>query len=117
MAALKAVAALSVLGIAATVSRLAAWRGVDPLRAAAFVALNPLVLVHVVGGAHNDGLTMLFATLSVAALLSARELSGGAALVAAIATKASAAFLAPFALIGARGQPFPRRAAALPPGR
>ena len=31
-------------------------RGVDPLRAAAFVALNPLVLVHVVGGAHNDGL-------------------------------------------------------------
>jgi hypothetical protein len=103
VAALKAVAALSVLGIAALVSRLAAWRGVDPLRAAAFVALNPLVLVHVVGGAHNDGLTMLLATLSVAALLSARELSAGAALLAAIATKASAAFLAPFALLGARG--------------
>lgn len=100
VAVLKAVAALSVLGIAATVSRLAAWRGVDPLRAAAFVALNPLVLVHVVGGAHNDGLTMLLATLSVAALLSARELSAGAALVAAIATKASAAFLAPFAFVG-----------------
>jgi hypothetical protein len=99
VAVLKAVAALSVLGIAALVSRLAAWRGVDPLRAAAFVALNPLVLVHVVGGAHNDGLTMLLATLSVAALLSARELSAGATLVAAIATKASAAFLAPFALL------------------
>ena len=64
------------LGIAALVSRLAAWRGVDPLRAAAFVALNPLVLVHVVGGAHNDGLTILLAMLAVAALLSARELSG-----------------------------------------
>jgi alpha-1,6-mannosyltransferase len=100
VAALKAVAALSVLGIAALVGRLAAWRGVEPLRAAAFVALNPLVLVHVVGGAHNDGLTMLLATLSVAAILSARERSGGAALVAAIATKASAAFLAPFALLG-----------------
>jgi alpha-1,6-mannosyltransferase len=100
VAVLKAVAALSVLGIAATVSSLAARRGVNPLRAAAFVALNPLVLVHVVGGAHNDGLTMLLATLSVAALLSARELSGGTVLLAAIATKASAAFLAPFALLG-----------------
>jgi alpha-1,6-mannosyltransferase len=101
VAVLKAVAALSVLGVAAVVSRLAAQRGLDPLRAAAFVALNPLVLVHVVGGAHNDGLTMLLATLSVAALLGARETTGGAALLAAIATKASAAFLAPFALLGA----------------
>jgi alpha-1,6-mannosyltransferase len=100
VAVLKAVAALSLLGIALLVSRLAAWRGVDPLRATAFVALNPLVLVHVVGGAHNDALTMLFATLSVAAILNARELSGGAALVAAAATKLSAAFLAPFALMG-----------------
>ena len=92
---LKAVAALSVLGLAALVARLAAWRGVDPLRAAAFVALNPLVLVHVVGGAHNDGLTMLLAMLGVAAILSAREASGGAALVAAVATKASAALPRP----------------------
>ncbi|HWO47104.1 MAG TPA: glycosyltransferase 87 family protein [Solirubrobacterales bacterium] len=105
VAALKALAALSVLGIAAIVSRLAGGRGLDPLRAAAFVALNPLVLVHVVGGAHNDALTMLLATFSVAALLSARELSGGALLAAAIATKASAAFLAPFALLGAHRHP------------
>ncbi len=105
MAALKAVAALSVLGIAALVSRIAAWRGADPLRAAAFVALNPLVLVHVVGGAHNDGLTMLLAMLAIAALLSAHELSAGGALVAAIATKASAALLAPFALIAAAQPP------------
>lgn len=105
VAVLKAAAALSVLAIAVLVSRMAAWRGVDPLRAAAFVALNPLVLVHVVGGAHNDGLTMLLATLSVAAILSARELSAGAALLAAIATKTSAAFLAPFALLGAATSP------------
>ena len=76
VAVLKAVAALSVLGLAALVARLAAWRGVDPLRAAAFVALNPLVLVHVVGGAHNDGLAMLLAMLGVAAVLSAREARG-----------------------------------------
>jgi len=100
VAALKAIAALSVLGLALLVARLAAWRGVEPLRAAAFVALNPLVLVHVVGGAHNDGLTMLLAMLGVAAILAAREASGDAALVAAIAVKASAAVVAPFALAG-----------------
>jgi alpha-1,6-mannosyltransferase len=100
VAILKAVAALSVLGIAAIVSRLAAARDIDPLRAAAFVALNPLVLVHVVGGAHNDGLTMLLAMLAVAAVLSTRELAGGVALTAAIATKAAAVFIAPFALLG-----------------
>jgi hypothetical protein len=104
IAVLKAVAALSVLGLAIVTSRLAVWRGVDPLRAAAFVALNPLVLVHVVGGAHNDGLTMLLAMLGVAAILSARELSAGAALAGAAATKASALFLAPFALLATANQ-------------
>jgi alpha-1,6-mannosyltransferase len=101
VAVLKGVAALSVLGIAATVARIAAWRGLDPTRAAAFVALNPLVLVHVVGGAHNDGLTMLLATLAVAAILVRREAAGAAALVAAMALKASAAYIAPFAVLAA----------------
>src|SRR3954462_4546905 len=105
VAVLKAVAALSVLGITALSARIAAWRGIDPLRAAPFVALNPLVLVHVVGGAHNDGLTMLLAMLAVAAILSARELSGGVALLAAIATKLSAAFLGPFALVATSTSP------------
>jgi alpha-1,6-mannosyltransferase len=99
VAVLKGVAALSVLGLAALVARLAAWRGLQPARAAAFVALNPLVLVHVVGGAHNDGLTMLLAMLGVAAILTGREAAGGAALVASAAVKVSAAFLAPFALL------------------
>jgi hypothetical protein len=103
---LKALAAASVLGIAALVARLAAARGVDPVRAAAFVALNPLVLVHVVGGAHNDGIAMLAAMLGVAAVLGRRELGGGAAFAAALAIKAPAAFALPFALIGSR---HPRR--------
>jgi hypothetical protein len=105
VAALKAVAAASVLAIAALVARMAAWRGVDPIRATAFVALNPLVLVHVVGGAHNDALTMLLATAGVAAILSRREITGGAALLAAAATKLSAAFLAPYALIATATSP------------
>jgi alpha-1,6-mannosyltransferase len=101
VAVLKAVAAISVLGLAWVVSRLAAWRGVDPAQAAAFVALNPLVLVHVVGGAHNDGLTMLLATVGVAALLVRRDYSAGASLVASAAIKSSSLFVAPFAFVAA----------------
>jgi hypothetical protein len=100
VAVLKALAALSVLGLAALTARIAARRGLDPVRAAAFVALNPLVLVHVVGGAHNDGLMMLLTMAAVAALLAGREAAGGAALVGAIAIKSAAAFLAPFAFLG-----------------
>ncbi len=100
VAVLKAVAAASLLALAALVARLAAARGVEPLRAAAFVALNPLALVHVVGGAHNDGVAMLVGMAGVAAVLSAREASGGAAFLAALAIKAPAAIAAPFALLG-----------------
>jgi alpha-1,6-mannosyltransferase len=102
--ALKAASAAAVLAIAALVARLAPARGVDPLRAAAFVALNPLVLVHVVGGPHNDAFAVLLMTLGVAGVLTAREASGGAALVAAVAVKASAAVALPFALLGAATQ-------------
>jgi len=98
---LKAAAALSVLAIAILVARLAPARCVSPLGAAAFVALNPLVLIHVVGGAHNDALAMLAATIGVAAMLGAREASAGVALVAAFAIKAPAALAAPFSLIAA----------------
>jgi hypothetical protein len=107
VAVLKAGAALSVLAIALLVARMAPARGVSPLGAAAFVALNPLVLIHVVGGAHNDGLAMLAATIGVAAMLSAREATAGAAFVAAFAIKAPAAVAAPFALVSAiRMEPF-----------
>jgi alpha-1,6-mannosyltransferase len=96
---LKATSAIAVLALAALVARLAPLRGVDPLRAAAFVALNPLVLVHVVGGPHNDSFAILLMMLGVTGILTAREASAGAALVAAVAIKASAAVAAPFALL------------------
>jgi hypothetical protein len=98
---LKAISAAAVLAIAALIARLAPARGVDPVRAAAFVALNPLVLVHVVGGPHNDGLAILLLTLGVAGVLTAREASAGVALIGAVAVKASAGIAAPFALLGA----------------
>ncbi len=99
VAALKLVAGLAVLGLAALTARLAAQRGLSPPRAIAFVALNPLVLVHVVGGAHNDALAMLLTLAGVAAIAVALEATAGVALIAALAVKLSAAFVAPFALL------------------
>jgi Glycosyltransferase family 87 len=103
--ALKAAAAAAAVGIAAICARLAPLRGVDPLRAAAFVGLNPLVLAHVVGGGHNDALAMALTMLGVAGVLLTAEGAAGAALVAATAVKVSAAFALPFALLGARRTP------------
>jgi hypothetical protein len=101
VAALKATAALSVAAIAVLVARLAPARGVSPTAAAAFVALNPLVLIHVIGGAHNDGVAMLLAAAGVAAILGAREGGAGVAFAAAFAIKAPAGIAAPFALMSA----------------
>jgi Glycosyltransferase family 87 len=99
---LKAASATAILALAILVARLAPARGVEPLRAAAFVALNPLVLVHVVGGPHNDAFAVLLMALGVAGVLTARDSLGGASLVAAVAVKASAAVVAPFALLGSK---------------
>jgi hypothetical protein len=94
-----------VLATAYLVARLAPARGIDATRAAAFVALNPLVLVHVVGGPHNDGLAILLMTLGVAAMLTAREGLGSSAFVSASLTKSSAAIAIPFALLGSARRP------------
>jgi hypothetical protein len=102
---LKATSAAAVLAVARLVARLAPARGIDPTRAAAFVALNPLVLVHVVGGPHNDAFAVLLVTLGIAGVLTARETSAGASLAAAIAVKASTAIAAPFALLATLQQP------------
>jgi hypothetical protein len=102
---LKATSAAAVLAIAYLVARLAPARGLDPNRAAAFVALNPLVLVHVVGGAHNDGLAVLLMTLGIAGTLTTREGLGAGAFVSACATKSTAAITIPFALLGSERRP------------
>jgi hypothetical protein len=98
--ALKAAAAASLLGVAALTARLAAARGVSPQGAAALVALNPLVLVHVVGGAHNDGLMVLALMAAAVALVAGLDAAAGSALVAGAALKVSGGFAAPFALLG-----------------
>jgi hypothetical protein len=97
---LKAIAAGSVLGTAALSARVAAWRGSAPASAAALVALNPLVLVHVVGGAHNDALMALLMAAGVAWMLAGRPASAGGGIALATAVKASASLVAFFAVLG-----------------
>jgi alpha-1,6-mannosyltransferase len=106
MWAMKVVSALCVLGVASLVARVATVRGISAAPAAAFVALNPLVLVDVVGGAHNDGLMMLALVAGAMLVLFGRDATGGVAMAAAAAIKLPAAVAAPFAVLGTRD---PRR--------
>jgi hypothetical protein len=102
--ALKTVAALATLGVVALVWRCAQRLGRDPRLPALAVGLNPLVLVHGVGGAHNDALTVLLWMGGVAALVAARparDAVAGALTAASGAVKASAGVVAPFMLVGA----------------
>jgi hypothetical protein len=70
--ALKAILAVASLGTILLVWRCARLLGRDPLRAVAFVGLNPIVLVWGLGGDHNDFLMMFFILLGFYLLLLAR---------------------------------------------
>jgi alpha-1,6-mannosyltransferase len=98
--AMKAICAGAMLGIVAIVRRLAERRDVSVAAATALVGLNPLVLVHVVGGPHNDALMVLALAGGVLLLTEGRAVASGASLAAAVAIKASGVFVAPFALLG-----------------
>ena len=97
--------ALVPLGIAAglwTLKVVAATLGRTPKLTVALYGLNPLVLVFAVAGAHND---VLFGALIAAAalwMISARERAAGVSLIGALALKASAGLVIPFALLGAK---------------
>jgi hypothetical protein len=99
---LKVLTAAACGGIVALTWACARRLGTDPVFAILVVGLNPLVLVHVVGGAHNDALVMLLVMSGVLAVLSARPAAGGALEAGGAAVKASGAIAAPFMLIGAR---------------
>jgi Glycosyltransferase family 87 len=99
----KALAALSSLAIVALVWNGARLRGVDQVKAAALVGLNPLIVVYGVGGAHNDLLMLAPALAGVVFLLQGRGRLGGASIVGAAAIKVTAGLLLPFALADARG--------------
>ena len=78
----KSIAAVASLGIVALVWNAARLRGVNPVRAAALVGLNPLLVIYGVGGGHNDLLMLLAMVAAVYAILryarAARRAAGGA---------------------------------------
>jgi Glycosyltransferase family 87 len=96
---LKVLAALSSLGVVALVWRIALRLGRDPLVPSLVVGLNPLVLVHVVGGAHNEALTLLVTMAGVLLWVSARERAGVAVATLAAGIKASAGLAVPFLVV------------------
>ena len=93
---LKVVAALASLALAAVVWRTAERLGRDPRAPALFVGLNPLTLVHVVGGAHNEAYVVLLTMVGVLAWASGRAFAAGAASTLAAGIKASAGLVVPF---------------------
>jgi hypothetical protein len=99
---LKAVAATASLGVVGLVWRIAQRLGHDPLPAALAVGLNPLVLVHVVGGAHNEAPTVLVTMIGVALWLGTRKTGGVVVATAAAGIKASAGLAVPFLIAGDR---------------
>ena len=66
----KAIAAISSLVMVTLVWNAARLRGLDPVKAAALVGLNPLIVVYGVDGGHND---LLMAGLMVAGITLALE--------------------------------------------
>jgi alpha-1,6-mannosyltransferase len=98
--------ALKALAVATSIgSVLAVWLAAkrldyNPARAAAFVGLNPVLLVWTISGAHNDTWVMLFVALGLYLATARHFRLGPASWVAAVGIKATAGLLMPFMLVG-----------------
>jgi Glycosyltransferase family 87 len=101
----KSIGAVASLALVAVVWRCARLRGIDPVRAAALIGLNPLLVLYGVGGGHNDLLMLLAVAGAIYAVLASRPRMGGGLTMVAIGVKLTAGLLLPF-MIAAGG---PRR--------
>lgn len=103
---LKAVMGLASLAAIALIARAADRLGQSARWAAAFVGLNPVLLVLAVGGAHNDTIVMLLMALALAmtAGASERPRAAAASLAAGVGVKITAGLVLPFMLLGVRGR-------------
>ncbi|PRY30224.1 alpha-1,6-mannosyltransferase [Pseudosporangium ferrugineum] len=109
VAGLRIVALAGVALLAVAVPALARSRGADPARATWLVLACPLVLIHLVSGAHNDAVMagLIVAGLVLAAAAqpetpgSARLVLAGVVLGLAVGVKATAIVVVPFAVLAA----------------
>ena len=106
--ALKSVVAAASLATVLAVRSVARAFGRSATVPVAFVGLNPILLVGVIGGAHNDALAVLVGMLGVLAVVRERSFVAGAVGLAAGAVKSSLALWGGFLVLGAE-----RRARAL----
>ncbi|MET9327061.1 alpha-(1-_6)-mannopyranosyltransferase A [Tsukamurella sp. NPDC003166] len=84
--------ALSVWGVA----KLARHFGAKPAVSLWLAVLNPLVIVHLVGGVHNEALMVGLMVAGIALVLDGRHWFGVAVIVTAVAVKGTAAIALPF---------------------
>jgi alpha-1,6-mannosyltransferase len=96
----KALAAIASLATVALVWNAARWRGVNPVKAAALVGLNPLTVIYGVGGGHNDLLMLAAMTAGIYAILQHRDRAGGGFLSLAMGIKLTGFVMLPFAIAG-----------------
>jgi hypothetical protein len=100
---LKVLAAACSLGIVGLVWKGARLLGRDPVLPVAFIGLNPLLLVHVVAGAHNEALVVLLTVAGVVAWVRSKQSAVGSAVASVGAgVKASAGLVVPFLVFSDR---------------
>jgi Glycosyltransferase family 87 len=100
----KAMAGVSSIGIALLLAKAAPSRGIDRRRAAVLFALNPVVLIYAVSGAHNDLIATLLLAAATAMALRGGVARAGAMAVAAAAIKLTFGLAVPFLIIGSRSR-------------
>jgi hypothetical protein len=108
IAAFRALAVISVAGMAAGMYALARRAGVPVDRALWLLMCCPLVPLHLVAGGHNDGLTVAFLVAGFALIVGADRgypalLAGGALLGLSMSVKTTIGLVLPFAALLAAG--------------
>ncbi|MFD4716967.1 polyprenol phosphomannose-dependent alpha 1,6 mannosyltransferase MptB [Streptomyces sp. NPDC058423] len=88
---MRLIAVAALVLVAWAVRGLAVACGADERRALWLAVLNPLLLLHVVGGVHNDGLMIGLMLTGVLLALRGRPLTGGAVVALAVMIKSPAA--------------------------
>ncbi|ROR33938.1 polyprenol phosphomannose-dependent alpha 1,6 mannosyltransferase MptB [Kitasatospora cineracea] len=104
---LRLAAVLAVAALAALLPALARALGTDPAAALRLGALNPLVLLHLVAGAHNDAAPLALMLAGLLAATRRRPLPAAALITLAALTKAPAALALPAAWWLATAVPSP----------
>ena len=97
--ALRLLAVLGVLATALLVRWVAAAVGADPALATWLAVLNPLVLLHLVAGAHSEAVLVPFLLAAVGLAVTGRPLRAAAALGLAAAVKVTVVVALPFLVV------------------